>query len=87
MSTRYDSRPIGFMPLVDAATWAGVSPRTLKRWIQRGLPTYQAGPREKVLVRPSDIDQFLTRKQVPTPDLGAMVEEVVRQLHPTRSVD
>ncbi len=77
----------GYMPLVEAAAWAGVSPRTLKRWIRRGLPTYQAGPREKVLVRPGDIDQFLTRKQVPTPDLGAMVEEVVRQLHPTRSVD
>ena len=70
----------GYMPLEEAAAWAGVSPRTLKRWIRRGLPTYQAGPREKVLVRPSDIDQFLTRKQVPTPDLGAMVEEVLAGL-------
>lgn len=70
----------GYMPLVEAADWAGVSPRTLKRWIRRGLPTYQAGPREKVLVRPSDIDQFLTRKQAPTPDLGAMVEEVLAGL-------
>ena len=70
----------GYMPLEEAAAWAGVSPRTLKRWIRRGLPTYQAGPREKVLVRASDIDQFLTRKQVPTPDLGAMVEEVLAGL-------
>ncbi len=68
------------MSLVDAAAWAGVSPRTLKRWITRGLSTYQAGPREKVLVRPGDIEQFLTRKQAPTPDLGAMVEEVVQGL-------
>ena len=70
----------GYMPLVEAATWAGVSPRTLKRWIRRGLPIYQAGPREKVLVKSSEIDQFLTRKQIPTPDLGAMVEEVLGKL-------
>ncbi len=70
----------GYMSIVDAAAWAGVSPSTLKRWIRRGLPIYQAGPREKVLVRPGDIEQFLTRKQVPTPDLGAMVDEVVQGL-------
>ncbi len=70
----------GYMSLVDAAAWAGISPRTLTRWIGRGLPTYQAGPREKVLVRGGDIQQFLTRKQAPTPDLGAMVEEVLAGL-------
>jgi len=75
MRDRYQD---GYLPLVEAATWAGVSPRTLKRWISRGLPTYQAGPREKVLVKSSDIDQFLTRKQVPVPDLGAMVDEVLQ---------
>ena len=71
------------MPLVEAAAWAGVSPRTLKRWIRRGLPIYQAGPREKVLVKPGDIDQFLTRKQVP--DLGAMVEEVFQGFNQGRA--
>ncbi len=73
------------MSLVDAAHWAGVSPRTLKRWISRGLPTYQAGPREKVLVKPGDIDQFLTRKQAPTPDLGVMVDEVFHGLSKGRA--
>ena len=71
----------GYMSLEDAAAWAGVSPRTLKRWFRRGLPTYQAGPREKVLVRPGDIDQFLTRNQAPTRDLGAMVEEVLQSFN------
>ena len=70
----------GYLPLADAATWAGVSPRTLKRWIAAGLPKYQAGPRGKVLVRPGDIDQFLTRQQAPTPDLDAMVNEVLQGL-------
>ena len=75
-------RPIqpGYLPLREAAAWAGVSERTLKRWISRGLPTFQAGPREKVLIRPIDIDTFLTRRQVPTPDLNALVEEVMRSL-------
>jgi excisionase family DNA binding protein len=65
------------MPIKEAARWAGVSERTMKRWIARGLTTYQAGPREKVLIRPADIDAFLTRRQVPVPDLDAMVEEVM----------
>ena len=70
----------GFLPLHQAAQWAGVSERTLKRWIARGLPRYQAGPRTKVLVRPADIDAFLTRQQVQQPDLNAMVEDVLRSL-------
>ena len=70
----------GYMSLVTSAAWAGVSPRTMKRWIARGLPTYQAGLREKVLIKPGDIDQFLTRQQVAKPDLNVMVEEVLRSL-------
>jgi len=70
----------GYLPLVDAAAWAGVSVRTLKRWIGRGLPTYQAGPREKVLIRPADIEAFLNRRQSSQPDLNAMVDEVMRDI-------
>ena len=70
----------GYLSLEHAADWADVSPRTIKRWIKAGLPTHQAGPREKVLVKPQDIDQFLTKKQAPTPDLGAMAEEVFQGL-------
>jgi hypothetical protein len=66
----------GYMPLEAAAQWAGVSVRTLKRWINRGLPRYQAGPRERVLVRPVDIEHFLTRQQKPSPNLDEMVDEV-----------
>ncbi len=70
----------GYLPLREAARWAGVSDRTIKRWVARGLPTYQAGPREKLLIRPTDIDAFLTRRQVPVQDLDEMVEEVMRSL-------
>ena len=71
---------LGYLSIEHAADWADVSPRTIKRWIKAGLPTYQAEPRGKLLLRRADIDQFLTRKQVPTPDLGAMVEEVLAGL-------
>ena len=70
----------GFMPLAEAAAWAGVSPRTMRRWISQGLPRHQAGPRGKVLIRPGDIEQFLTRQQAAKPDLDAVVDEVMNEL-------
>ena len=70
----------GFLSLQDAAAWAGVSQRTLRRWIGQGLPRYQSGPRAKVLVRPEDITAFLTRKQVPVMDLNRLVEEVLQTI-------
>lgn len=65
------------MPLVEAAAWAGVSPRTIKRWIAKGLPRFQAGPREKVLIRPADIEAFLTRRQASGLNLNALVEDIL----------
>jgi len=70
----------GFLPLPQAAAWAGVSVRSMKRWIQDGLPYYQPCPRGRVLLKPHDIEQYLTRQQVAKPDLDIMVEEVVRGL-------
>ncbi len=70
----------GFMPIVDAAAWAGVSRRTMKRWIDRGLPRYQSGPRTKVLLRAADIETFLVRQQTTKPDLNAMVNAVMKDL-------
>lgn len=63
-----------------AACLVSVSPRTLRRWIGRGLPVYQSGPRAKLLVRVRDIEAFLTRKQARTADLNTMVNEVLSQL-------
>jgi hypothetical protein len=70
----------GYLALADAAAWAGVSVRTMKRWIAGGLPVYQAIARGKKLVRPADIDAFLTRQQAPKPDLSRLVNEVTRDL-------
>ena len=79
MSDRPTIQP-GYLSLHEAASWSGVSLRTLTRWIKKGLPTYHAGPREKVLIRPADIDAFLSRKQAQASDLNAMVEDVLRSL-------
>lgn len=71
----------GFLTLEHAAEWGDVSVRTLKRWIERGLPKYQAGPRSKVLIRPGDIEQFLLRQvSVSHQNLNVMVDEVFRGL-------
>lgn len=77
MSDRPTNQP-GYLPLYEAASWSGVSVRTLKRWIKKGLPSYHAGPREKVLIRPADIDAFLSRRQAQAHDLNVVVEDVMR---------
>lgn len=70
----------GYLSLSEAARWAGVSTKTISRWIGKGLPRYQAGTKEKVLIRPVDIEAFLTRKQSASIDLNAMVTEIMENL-------
>lgn len=75
--------PPGFLPLASAAAWAGVSPRTLRRWLALGLPRYQASPRSKVLIQLVDIQRFLTRRQEPAESTGRLdrlVDEVAAGL-------
>jgi hypothetical protein len=62
------------------ATSAGVSLRTFDRWIARGLPTYPAHPRGKVLVRRSDIEAFLQRRQRQQPHVHWLVDDVLMSL-------
>ncbi len=70
----------GFLPLAEAAQWAGVSPRTMKRWISKGLAYFQEGPRTKELIRPGDIEIFLNRRQVERAALDMMVDTVMSEL-------
>jgi hypothetical protein len=57
-----------------------VSSKTMQRWIERGLPISQAGPREKILIKPSDIERYLTRRQRPQPNVEAIVNGVFEDL-------
>lgn len=70
----------GYLSLRGAARYASVSSRTIKRWIRAGLPVYQGTLRGKVLIRPSDIDAYLTRRQSRPSDLDAMVADVLVDL-------
>ncbi len=33
--------PPGFLSLKEAAMWAGISTKTLKRWVEKGLPLHE----------------------------------------------
>jgi hypothetical protein len=70
----------GYFPIMDAAKYASVSPKTIQRWIKGGLPVFQGTTRGKVLIRPADIDIYLTRRQVRQFDLDAMVNEVLNSV-------
>ncbi len=68
----------GYFPIMEAATYASVSTKTIQRWITAGLPVYQGTARGKVLIRPTDIDLYLTRKQARQIDLDAIITDAVR---------
>ena len=72
-------RSDGFLSLHDAAKWAAVSERTMLRWVRRGLPVFQAGPRSKLLIKSEDIERFLTKRQA-KPVLDHLVEDTLRDL-------
>ena len=69
---------VRYLPIDGAAQYASVSTKTIQRWIKGGLPVYQGTTRGKVLIRPTDIDHYLTRHQARRIDLDAMVDEVLR---------
>jgi hypothetical protein len=82
-----DERQRGYLSLRRAALWAGVSERTLKRWTTKGLPRYQGEVRGKVLIKLTDIDAFLARRQLKTPTLDVVVSSVIETLFPKKPVD
>lgn len=67
----------GYMPLREAAQWAGVSLKTIRNWIKNGLPQYRGTARGKVLVRPADIDIFLVKENASQIHLDQIVDDVM----------
>jgi hypothetical protein len=70
----------GYLDLDKASRWACVSPRTIRRWIDSGLPCFRQTLRSKILIRPADIEAFLTAQQKPQPCLDAIVEATLHDL-------
>ncbi len=58
----------------------GVATRTVGRWLEKGLPFFQAAPRTKILIRQRDVDEFLTRQLKAQVDLNAMVDDVIKEV-------
>jgi predicted site-specific integrase-resolvase len=80
MKDAFTMSGLGFLTIEHAGQFADVSSKTIKRWIGEGLPVYQAGPRTRVLIRPVDVENFLTRRQVAKSSLDDMVETVLGEL-------
>jgi excisionase family DNA binding protein len=80
VATDFDKIP-GYLSIRGAARYSSVSTKTVKRWIKGGLAVHQGTARGKVLIRPSDIDAYLTRKQVPSLNLNSLVNDVCRDLN------
>ena len=74
------SETSGYIGLTEAAQWASVSSRTLKRWMDQGLPFYQLGPRTKLLLRRGDIDVFLQRREKKIETFDSRLAEKLQEL-------
>ena len=57
-----------------------VSRRTVQRWLDRGLPFSQVTPRSKILVKPEDVEEFLTPRCKTQVDLNALADEVMAEI-------
>lgn len=73
--------PTMFLTIEEAAELARVSGRTLRRWLATGrLPYHQASARSRVLIKPHDLEQFLTRHERSTISLDHSINEVLTSL-------
>lgn len=70
----------GFLDKRSVAQSANVSIRTVDRWLGAGLPSYRTSPGGKILLRWSDVEQWLMRSHKAGPDLNRLVEETVNDL-------
>ena len=69
-----------FLSLAALATYSSLSIRTLRTLLAQDLPHYRIGA--KVLVRRSDFDAWAARhRRVGRPDVAALVDDVLRDLH------
>lgn len=68
-----------YLDLAAASAHAGLSVRTLRRFITQGrLPAYRPGG--KILVRRIDLERLITSARVHAFDLDALAAEALREL-------
>ncbi len=69
--------PDGWAKIKAAAKYAGISERTMRDWLKQGLHHARL-PSRTVLVKYSDIDEFLSRFIVEENEVDAIVDEVLK---------
>jgi hypothetical protein len=70
----------GLLSVAHAAAWAGVSIRTVRRWLCAGLRYSQPIPGGRVLIRQNDLENFLRSQQHTGALFDRCVQEVLQDL-------
>jgi hypothetical protein len=83
MNEAGETKP-GALDIPSIAQRYSISRRTIRRWMTRGLPYFQEGPRCKILIKPDDVERYLQRHCHEPMDLGRMIEETVNALNTKR---
>lgn len=69
----------GWAKIKAASQYAGVSPRTLRKWLKRGLK-HSRLPSGTILIRYSAIDQFLVSYEAQDNEIDRIVERIGKEI-------
>ena len=69
----------GWAKITTAAKYAGVSKKTFREWLKRGLP-YSDPPAGPDLVKLKDIDEFLERYKASQNKIDETVDSIMKGL-------
>ena len=67
----------GWAKVKDAAKYAGMSERTFREWLKKGLP-HSILPSGTILIRYSAIDDFLESYSVQDNTVDTLVDDIIR---------
>ncbi|QTA88828.1 helix-turn-helix domain-containing protein [Desulfonema magnum] len=59
-----------------AARYCDISPKTLQKWFEAGLPHFRVG--RVVLVKKSDLDEFIERNPVRKHEIDTVIDDVMK---------
>lgn len=68
----------GWLRILPAAEYCCVSPRTLRKWLRRGLKHSRVGG--AILIKVDDLDEYLERFSETSNKVDEMVNRVVREV-------
>jgi phage antirepressor YoqD-like protein len=74
----------GWAKIKEAAKFADIGERTMREWLKQGLKHSRLST-GTILIRYSDIDDWLESFAVNEDQINQMVDEVCRDLHPSEN--